>query len=200
MTKKLKEDEWIDTSDGIGKVISVNDFYVEEYSNEYKKGKSIGEYSRTILIYKIYLDFLGNPRKRNYFKSSNEKLCSRLSNNSEELVNRFKSKYVHEYENIEKKKFNFNLSNKVTYWINVPEEKIEDITNKVTEFKRIMPKKFNYLDIMRFIEDKDGGIDILSLNNSYTRARNNLGLILDNMNYEVKDHRALFSDVKVVVK
>ena len=84
---EIKIGNWVDAYEGIGKVISISNFYVEEYSSEFRGGVELGSSLTSQVVYKILCDFKGKLRKRNVFSSCSIDICTPICSESSILLN-----------------------------------------------------------------------------------------------------------------
>ena len=198
MEKKFTRDQWINAYDGIAQVISIHEFFVEEYCHEYKKGVPLGQPLRTVVLCKILCDYAGNLRKRSLVQSCNVSLCSLLSEKSRAIIEAIKHSFPEEYNKFDKYKAKQPMRHIISNWLNIPENQVGDIKYAVNHMD--VGTLFNYPQVLKYIKDCFPVLDLGAICQGCSRSNNNLVLRLHNDGFVVYEKRAVFTKIKADVK
>lgn len=196
MKSKLTKDQWVDGLDGIGQILSLHNFYVEEYSPEIIEGKSVGDFLRTIAVYKVLCHFNGKVRKRNIILSCNANLCRPISKNSQDFVKAIQDNQPNDYEKYiayQKKK---PIDHTVDIWLKVPVEIRMQIQEGISSINKELNKPFIYPEFEEKLKDHRIKINLDLMHNDEYPPKNNFIISFFNDNFLVKNKRALFTMVK----
>ncbi len=196
----FKAGEWVVVEKGIGQVISCHDIHVEEFLSQFKTGKKVGEYLDTLVLYKVLCDHNGNERKRFLTTYSQCSGVTTAVGKVAGLVDPIRRDRPEIYEKFQGYRHKKPINHNYTAWLDVPEEEVEAIAARVTEFKQKFSDAFTYPDLMSYVISDFPALDVTSINKGYSRTHNNLGLVLFNDDLQRKGQRALFSGVNVFIK
>ena len=144
----IKDGDWFCAIEGLAIADKVFNFYYEEFS-KLPEGKEIGDYHLSMIRYRLFCDYEGNPIKRNRCKIFNLRFCSPIKLKYTKLLNKSIKSYPKEYSSFIK-------------FLNTPKEtkgsihleyaiSMEDKMRVVQEFEIIknkLPYKFTFLDLI----------------------------------------------------
>ncbi len=190
----------IDVLEGIGDVVSVNKFYVEEYCSEFKAGLKVGEPLRTILVYKIFCDSHGNLRQRMKFRASSSQLCTPLTEASLRVLAATKLKYPKEYQAFQSLKPEKPIKHYLTTWLNIPENIVNEAELTIKEFAEARSTSFTFPELVGALLSEYPNLERKLVLREYERPKNNVYLQLYNDDYIVVDQRAVFVGVRTYIK
>lgn len=197
---EISEGEWVESYDGISKVIFVSRFYVEEYTELVSGGnKGIGAPLNTVVVYKRLCDFSGEIRKGKIISSCDITLCSKLSDESVKILSKVESSNSDALKRLDKLEIKKPLKHDIVCWTSLPEQKVVEVKNIVDKyFSSELSSEFDFSDV----NEKVASVaKIKSLfDHSYKRTSNNLCLILRNDNFVVRRKRAVFTGILTIIK
>lgn len=196
MDCKLKIGQWVDAFEGIGQVLSIHDFFVEEFSPEAVKGQEIGDFLRTIVVYKMLCDFDGKIRKRKLILSCNANMCSPISQESQLIINSIqaeKTEIFRKYLDFKDKK---PLGELVDIWFSLPIEHIKEIQEKIAIINNELNTPFTYPTFVEKVNQHYVNIDLNSMHDQDRQGISNFIISFYNQELIVRNKRCVFSGVK----
>lgn len=199
--QNLTKDQWIVTEEGICQVISTHDYYIEEYSLEYLEGNSdIGDFSKTICVYKILCDYEGNIRKRNIVKYANAKYFGPVSKKYKPTIEKVKKESPDEFERFIKftsKKKPFLVE---TFFFCYEEQSaLNDLKLAVEEIGAELGDAFSFQDFKDAVIKEKLDINFSKANiNSELRPADFI-IALYNNDLIVRNKQAIFAGLRVIV-
>ena len=200
MKHEFENRQYIEAFDGIGQVLSIHDFFVEEYSKEYINEKDFGTPLITRVLYKMLCDFEGKIRKRSLVQYCNIDCCSPLSKSSQKIIDDIKNNFTKEYERFLNYKVKRPVQHVINAWLNVPEDIVKDMEIFINEINKTFHSAFTYADLLVKIGEKYTTLDLYSMNKNFTRTNNNLVINLRNDNFATEGKRALFTSVRATLR
>lgn len=76
--QKIKEGDWFCAIEGLAIADKIFYFYFEEF-DKIPQGKKVGDYKMSVVQYRLFCDFDGNPIKRNRGKICNAEYISPIT-------------------------------------------------------------------------------------------------------------------------
>ena len=76
--QKIKEGDWFCAIEGLAIADKIFYFYFEEF-DKIPQGKKVGDYKMSVVQYRLFCDFDGNPIKRNRGKICNAEYVSPIT-------------------------------------------------------------------------------------------------------------------------
>lgn len=76
--QKIKQGDWFCAIEGLAIADKIFDFYFEEF-DKIPQGKKLGDYKMSVVQYRLFCDFDGNPIKRNRVKIYNAEYVSPIT-------------------------------------------------------------------------------------------------------------------------
>lgn len=195
----LKVGQWVDAFDGIGQVLSLHDFYVEEFSPEIMEGKKLGDYLLTLCVYKVLCDFEGKIRQRNLILSCNVNMCKPICHDSKLMLDEIQNEKPEDYRKYTVYKSKKPIGGPVDIWLRMPEDQLDLLQNGIEVVNKNVDKPFNYPEFLEALKEAGVYLDFSSMHQHNPIRSSNFIVSFFNKDYLVEGKRALFSDVKGVI-
>lgn len=197
----LSNDQWIETEEGIGQVISLHDCYVEKFSPSFLSGeKSLGELDLKICQYKLFMNFEGKIRKRSAIFTLNANYCEKLSDRYRKLRNEVIEQNGEAYDKFQSDKAKKPLKvNFELFFHNESGIDLDSMKESVKGINASLNKPFVFDDFIELVDNKGLAIDFDKANKNPNLKVPDYYIRLHNENYDSKDKKLLFNKVELIV-
>lgn len=199
MSETIAEGQWIDAYEGIGKVLSIHEFFVEEFSPDICRGKKLGEHLLTLCVYKILCDFGGQIRKRNLIRTCNISVCRPLCAKSQAVLENVQEKNVEDYKRFNEFKSKSPVGEWVNIWLDLPEAKLNRCKEFVDDLNVNLSKPFTYPEFRNMLDQSEFNPGLGSMHQKDRPNGSNFIISLFNEDFRVQEKRTLFTQVKGVI-
>lgn len=199
MDTKLKVGQWVDALEGIGQVLSLHDFFVEEFNPEIAEGKKVGDSLLTLCVYKMLCDFKGKVRKRNLVLSCNANMCKPICHDSRLVLDEIQNGKPEAYKKYSDFKSKKPLGEPVDIWLRLPVDQLDDLRNGIAIVNQKLDKPFTYIEFLEALKANGIDLDFTSMHKQDPVGSSDFIVSFFNKDYLVKDKRALFTDVRGVI-
>ncbi|MEL6449419.1 MAG: hypothetical protein AAFQ62_15905 [Pseudomonadota bacterium] len=197
----LDTGEWIECAEGIAQVLSVVDVFTEEFSSEYRAGrKELGDYSHTLVSYKVLCSHDGALRSRQLTSYSNRAGVADASVEALGIVSKLQSEQSERFEKFLKYSASVPIEHTYTAWLNVPEESVHDLAEHLNNFAANGSGVFTYDELFDYLQEKAPDLNVDGVHREYSRTTNNLRLALRNEDLRRLDKRAALVGVTASVR
>lgn len=197
----LSNEQWIETEEGIGQIISLHDCYVEEFSPSFLSGeKNLNDLDYTICHYKLFMNFEGTVRKRSAIFNTNAFYCGELSEKYRKVLGQKIEKNSEAYEKFLKLKskkpvkVNFDL-----FFHDTGDVDIGGLKGEIEKLNLAMNKPFIFEDFLRLLSDKNLDIDLIKANKNPNLTLSDFYIRLHNEDYASKDKKLQFKKVELII-
>lgn len=146
---KIKEGECFCTIEGLAIADRVYDFYFEEYDH-IPQNKKIGDYNFSMVQYRLFCDYDGQPIKRNRCKVYNMAYCSPISSKWEKVLKRSITDNPKEYASFVKfLKVPQEKRSWVTIAYAIPKDFKNEVIQDLEKIQEELPAKFTFSEFIK---------------------------------------------------
>lgn len=196
---KIQEGDWFCAIEGIAIADKIYNFYFEEYTS-IPQNKNIGDFHYSIIAYRLFCDFDGQPIKRNRFKFFNAKYCTPLTKKMEIILRHSIKNNPKEYTSfISFLKTPKRIKGNVTLNYSIAKTEKNNIVNDLKAIVGKLPPKFTFLDFQKITEENKSVIKKENMINStydvqiyvsvhlvyYLGDSKNKRILFNTLNYEL---------------
>jgi hypothetical protein len=159
INKRIKVGEWFCAEQGIGIAERIHHFYFEEYDH-IPQNKVIGDYNYSMVEYKLFCDYNGNPIKRNRFKALTSIGCDPIEKKYKKVLDRCIINFPKEYASFIKF---LDVPKQTKSWklleFEISEENKCKAVQDIDKIQKMLPSKFTYKDVLKIAADNQCIID-----------------------------------------
>jgi len=169
--KEFDVGEWIETMDGICQVLGTEKYVVEEFFRADFPELNLGDVFDNKVVYKIFCDFDGKPRKTKFITHHSSKWCDPLSDKYINIRDRVIEEYPDLYQKFEKRSIEKPILSNVEFSIRVEPKRKEEIIESLNNLLSSL-KKHNFNEVQELIYKKIDGMLSRQLANNDTLQTN----------------------------
>lgn len=149
LSNMIKEGKWFCAIEGIAIADKVYNFYFEEYDS-IPQNKKIGDLKMSVVQYRLFCDFEGNPITRNRFKYFNAAYCSPISEKWEKVLKKSICNNPKEYTSfIKSSKKSKGLKGTVILNYVFDERDKDNVICGINIIHKRLPLNFTFLDFKK---------------------------------------------------
>jgi len=197
----IKTGDWIMVDKGLAQVLSVQDLYIEEFMPDYylpaynDGGTKVGDFLRTMCVYKLLCNYDGKLRKRNRILSCNAEYCTPLSREYEAVVEKLGQQSPDELERFRKIELEKPIQHVFPMYFRQEGLDLETLQNEVERISEDLAKPFVFSDFVAELKNRSVDLDISRAgdNPDNTSATFYIGVVSEN--YLVRDKRLLLVSI-----
>ena len=166
--QKIKEGDWFCAIEGLAIADKIYDFYFEEF-DKIPQNKKVGDYKMSVILYRLFCDFDGNPIKRNRFKICNTEYVSPITPKYDRILKKSIKENPKEYASFVKfLKTPKEVKGHVTINYALTENNKEEAIQNLNAIRGKLHSKFTFIDLVKVAKDSKCVINMNELlNNTY---------------------------------
>ena len=161
--KEFEIGDWIVTSEGISQVLGTEKYIVEEFFKNDFPELGIGDVFDNKVVYKIFCDFEGKPRKTKFIAHYSSEWCEPISDKYNELKEQVIKAHPDVYEKFIKRKIEKPIIANLEFSIRVEPKRKEEIIENINNFLANLDKKYAFEYLQNQIYKNIDGIISKSL-------------------------------------
>lgn len=200
MKYKLIKGQWVCALEGLAQIISIHDFYVEEFSPEYMEGKKKpGEYSHSICVYKLLCDYNGKIRKRSLVQYSNIDMCEPVTGEYQILLDKVKTQNLTEFERHQNLTVKKTPVPPVKLFFRYQNADLASLNAGINAINHELDKPFIFPDFKKAVENHGLDIDFSKANKKPDLRPPDFYISLYIDNFVVRNKQTLFTKVEGII-
>ena len=151
--QKIKEGDWFCAVEGLAIADKIYNFYFEEF-DKIPPNKKVGDCKMSVIQYRLFCDFDGNPIKRNRFKIFNADYVSPITPKDESILNKSIQNNQKEYASFVKfLKTPKEVKGHVTINCALTEKNKKEAIQNLNAIRGKLHSKFTFIDLINVAKD-----------------------------------------------
>ncbi len=150
---RFQDGDWIVTLEGICQVYGSADYYVEKFFEHEFENIQVGDVCQNKVVYKIFCDFDGMPRKTKFFSYSLSNLCDPLEGEYQKIFELCKAKNPDHYDKFITRKPSKPITSRVEFALRFEPDVREQAKAKINELLNDIPKPFCYEEFESYLKN-----------------------------------------------
>ena len=151
--QKIKEGDWFCAVEGLAIADKICNFYFEEF-DKIPLNKKVGDCKMSVIQYRLFCDFDGNPIKRNRFKIFNADYVSPITPKYESILNKSIQNNQKEYASFVKfLKTPKEVKGHVTINYALTEKNKKEAIQNLNAIRVKLHPKFTFIDLINVAKD-----------------------------------------------
>ncbi|WP_317575508.1 hypothetical protein [Segatella copri] len=198
--QKIKQGDWFCAIEGLAIADKIFYFYFEEF-DKIPQNKNVGDYKMSVIQYRLFCDFDGNPIKRNRFKIFNAEYVSPITPKYERVLKKSIKENPKEYASFVKfLKTSKEMKGHVTINYALKEDNKEEVIQNLNTIRGKLHSKFTFID---FVKIKKECQCVINMNNILDDIADTQLYVRIYLIYKFEDSlgkRILFNDLDFEIK
>lgn len=151
--QKIKEGDWFCAIEGLAIADKIYDFYFEEY-DKIPQNKKVGDHKMSVVQYRLFCDFDGNPIRRNRIKIYNAEYVSPITPKYERVLKKSITENPKEYASFVKlSKTSKEVKGHVTINYALTENNKNEAIQNLNTIRRKLHSKFTFIDFVKVAKE-----------------------------------------------
>lgn len=198
--QKIKEGDWFCAIEGLAIADKIYDFYFEEF-DKILQGNKVGDYKMSVVQYRLFCDFDGNPIKRNRFKIYNAEYVSPITPKYDRILRKSIKENPKEYASFVKfLKTSKEIKGHVTIIYALKEENKEEVIQKLNTIRGKLHTKFTFIDFVEITKECQCVINMNNILDDIADAQLYVRIYLVYKFGDSLGKRILFNDLDFEIK
>lgn len=164
--KEFAVGDWIETIEGISQVLGTEKYVVEDFFKCDFPGLRVGETFDNKVVYKIFCDFEGNPRKTKFIAHCSSTWCDPISKKYSELKDKVIKEHFDKYEKFSKRTIEKPVLANVEFSVRVEPKRKNEIVANINKLLVNLNKEFSFDQLQDRIYSNIDGITSKKLTNN----------------------------------
>lgn len=151
--QKIKESDWFCATEGLAMADKIFYFYFEEF-DKIPKDKEVGDYKMSVVLYRLFCDFDGNPIKRNRGKIYNAEYVSPITPKYDRILTKSIKENPKEYASFVKlPKTPKEVKGHVVVNYALAENDKEKVAQSLNAIRGKLHSKFTFMDLVKVSQE-----------------------------------------------
>ena len=151
--QRIKECDWLCAIEGLAIADKIFYFYFEEF-DKIPQGKKVGDYKMSVVQYRLFCDFDGNPIKRNRVKIYNVEYVSPITRKYDRILKKSTKENPKEYASFVKlAKTSKEVKGHVIVNYTLAENDKEKVAQNLNAIQRMLHPKFTFMDLVKVAQE-----------------------------------------------
>lgn len=198
--QNIKEGDWFCAIEGLAIADKIYDFYFEEF-DKIPQGNKVGDYKMSVVQYRLFCDFDGNPVKRNRVKIYNAEYVSPITPKYDRILKKSIKENPKEYASFVKlSKTPKEVKGHVVVNYALAENDKGEVAQNLNAIRENLHPKFTFMDFVKVAQE---GQCVINMNNVLDDTVNAQRYVRIYLVYKFGDSlgkRILFNDLDFEIK
>nr|WP_302350031.1 hypothetical protein [uncultured Prevotella sp.] len=198
--QKIKQGDWFCAIEGLAIADKIFDFYFEEF-DKLPQGRNVEDYKMSVVQYRLFCDFDGNPIKRNRFKIYNAEYVSPITPKYDRILRKSIKENPQEYASFVKfLKTSKEIKGHVTIIYALKEENKEEVIQNLNTIRGKLHTKFTFIDFVEITKECQCVINMNNILDDIADAQLYVRIYLVYKFGDSLGKRILFNDLDFEIK
>lgn len=198
--QKINEGDWFCAVEGLAIADKIYNFYFEEF-DKIPQNKKVGDCKMSVIQYRLFCDFDGNPIKRNRFKIFNADYVSPITPKYESILNKSIQNNQKEYASFVKfLKTPKEVKGHVTINYALTEKNKKEAIQNLKAIRGKLHSKFTFIDLINVAKDCQCVINLYDVLDDTYESPSYIRIFLIYKYGDSIGKRILFNDLDFEIK
>lgn len=198
--QKIKQGDWFCAIEGLAIADKIFDFYFEEF-DKIPQGRNVEDYKMSVVQYRLFCDFDGNPIKRNRFKIYNAENVSPVTPKYDRILRKSIKENPKEYGFFVKfLKTSKEVKGHVTINYALKEDNKEKVIQNLNTIRGKLHSKFTFIDFVKITKECQCVINMNNILDDIAEAQLYVRIYLVYKFGDSLGKRILFNDLDFEIK
>lgn len=198
--QKIKEGNWFCAIEGLAIADRIYDFYFEEF-DKISQGEKVGDYKMSVVQYRLFCDFDGNPIKRNRVKIYNAEYVSPITPKFDRILKKSIKENPKEYVSFVKlSKTSKEVKGYVIVNYALAENDKEEVAQNLNAIREKLHPKFTFMDLVKVAQECQCLINMNKVLDDIADAQPYVSIYLIYKFGDSLGKRILFNDLDFEIK
>lgn len=198
--QKVKEGDWFCAIEGLAIADKIFEFYFEEF-DKIPQDKKVGDYKMSVVHYRLFCDFDGNPIKRNRFKIYNAEYVSPITPKYDRILKKSIKENPKEYASFVKfLKTSKEVKGHVTINYALTEDNKKEAIQSLNVIRGKLQSKFTFMDLVKVAQECQCVINMNNVLDDTADAQRYVRIYLVYKFGDSLGNRILFNDLDFEIK